>query len=391
MILPLVGKLEKNRWFQGLKQCLLQLNMLMITMSALAMVNIVNRSWIHNQLIGRLTTELLTLTTQHFSWIFFILLAYLVAQEQTKYLFYCCSTIVFLLLRGIGEQELTDMPVAFCSLLFSAGIIHVYQWMLARLKRYLSLPMKGIEYAFQAIYFLLVFAILWGGVQVLSGVAIVRCIQYLTLDHPLVVFLVVFLEMLLWYIGINGYGVLVPIVLFFAVNHFQANLVAVAVGRVPEYIFTPNLWDYFFSLTGSGLTGALVILSLLSSKKSFKEVGKAAVSGMFWSVSEPIVFGVPVVMNRYLFVPFVIGTPLLAVFQWFVFRVGWVNPPIFFVADMPLPLAPFLATLDIRSLVLVGVVFILAILMYYPFFKAYEKNYQEQVEEDRYSDLDLDF
>nr|WP_228063803.1 PTS transporter subunit EIIC [Streptococcus sp. B01] len=241
------------------------------------------------------------------------------------------------------------------------------------------------------LYLVIVFGGLWGVVQWLSSYSIVSYLAYWTLDHPLVIFLIVFFEMLLWYIGMNGYGVLAPFVLFFAINHFQANLVAITEGRIPAHIFTPNLWDYFFSMTGSGLTGAMVILSLLSSNKTIKEVGKAAVSGMFWSVSEPIIFGIPVVMNPYLFIPFVIGTPLLAVFQWFVFRQGWVNPPLFFVADLPLPLAPFLATLDIRSLVLVAVVLLLATVMYYPFFKAYEKNVQEKVEEDRYAELELDF
>lgn len=390
LMLPLVAAIEKNNWFQGLKQCFIHLNILMMTMSALAMLKVITHS-LGYPLLNQVTTELLGLLTQHFSWIFLVFLAYLVARDQTRYLFYGCSAIVFFLLKGEGNSALVNMPTAFLSLLVSTGILQVYHQVLERFLRSISLPMKGMEYFCQVLYLILVFGGLWVVAQWLSVHSILSCFEYVTLDHPLVVFLIVFIEMLLWYVGINGYGVLVPFVLFFAVNNFQANLAALAAGQTPEHIFTPNLWDYFFSVTGSGLTGALVILSLFSSKKTFKEVGKAAVSGMFWSVSEPIVFGVPVVMNRYLFVPFVIGTPLLAVFQWFVFRQGWVNPPIFFVADVPLPLAPFLATLDIRSLVLVAVVLLLAVAMYYPFFKAHEKQYQEKVEEDRYGDLDLDF
>nr|WP_306300492.1 PTS transporter subunit EIIC [Streptococcus sp. O1] len=393
LILPVVAKLEKNSWFQSLKQCFLQLNVLMMTMSALAAVKVVNHSWIHHQLLDQVTTELLGLITQHFSWIFMILLAYLVAQDFTKPLLYCCCAIVFFLLNGAGGSASTGLPIAFISLLISTGIAYIYQRVFFQFlcSRSLSLPMKGLDYLCQMLYLVIVFGGLWGVVQWLSSYSIVSYLAYWTLDHPLVIFLIVFFEMLLWYIGMNGYGVLAPFVLFFAINHFQANLVAITEGRIPAHIFTPNLWDYFFSMTGSGLTGAMVILSLLSSNKTIKEVGKAAVSGMFWSVSEPIIFGIPVVMNPYLFIPFVIGTPLLAVFQWFVFRQGWVNPPLFFVADLPLPLAPFLATLDIRSLVLVAVVLLLATVMYYPFFKAYEKNVQEKVEEDRYAELELDF
>ncbi len=119
----------------------------------------------------------------------------------------------------------------------------------------------------------------------------------------MMVFVIVFLEMFLWYMGINGYGILAPIVLLFAISNLNANFQAIATGEAPQFIFTPNFWDYFLSVTGSGITGAIVILSLLSKKTTLKNLGRTAASGTLFSVSEPIVFGIPVVMNPYFLSP----------------------------------------------------------------------------------------
>lgn len=111
-------------------------------------------------------------------------------------------------------------------------------------------------------------------------------------------------------------------------------------------------------------------------------------------------YGFPVVYNPYLFLPFVIGTPLLGMFSYFIFDMGWVRAPIASVGGMPTPIAQYLVTLDWKAVLLVPVILGLAILMYYPFFKIYEKSVlkkeeletrAQSKEEDVLKDLDLDF
>ncbi|NGP46192.1 PTS sugar transporter subunit IIC [Bacillaceae bacterium SIJ1] len=215
------------------------------------------------------------------------------------------------------------------------------------------------------------------------------------LDSPLIVFTIVFLEMLLWYIGINGYAVLAGFVLPLATFYLSENVKSLMNGREAEYIFTPNFWDYFASLSGSGLVGALVILALLSRVKRLRNIGKTALIPSVFNISEPILYGMPICFNIYFFVPFVIGTPLLATFQWYVFKWGFVNVPVVHMADAPLPVAQYVSTMDWRALILLVVVFILAIAMYYPFFRMYEKSILEQQnqqqDDDQYAKLDLDF
>lgn len=148
--------------------------------------------------------------------------------------------------------------------------------------------------------------------------------------------------------------------------------------------------------SGSGITGALVILALFSKSRELKAVGKVSVVPAIFTISEPVVFGLPICFNPYLFIPFVLGTPILAVGQWFVFHFGWVRPPIANVGGTPIPLAQYLATMDWRAIILIIFVLAAAVCMYYPFFKMYEKSLikEEEVVSERqaaHDALDLDF
>ncbi|MFO7342405.1 MAG: PTS transporter subunit EIIC [Bacillaceae bacterium] len=220
------------------------------------------------------------------------------------------------------------------------------------------------------------------------------------IDSYLGVFLVSLFEMMFWFLGLNGYAILVGFTLPFMTHYLAENAAAFSAGEVPQYIFTENWWGYFLACTGSGLTGALAILALFSKSKTLRATGKATIIPAFFNISEPVVYGFPVVYNPYLFLPFVIGTPLLGMFTYFIFDMGWVRAPIASVGGMPTPIAQYLVTLDWKAVLLVPVILGLAILMYYPFFKIYEKSVlkkeeletrAQSKEEDVLKDLDLDF
>lgn len=217
-----------------------------------------------------------------------------------------------------------------------------------------------------------------------------------SVDTPYAVFIICLLEMLFWFIGLNGYAILIGFVLPFMTQYLGANVAAYAAGEAIPHVFAPNFWDYFMGFTGSGVTGALVILALFSKAKELRAIGKASFVPMIFTISEPIVFGLPICFNPYLFIPFVFGTPILATIQWYIFRWGFVRPPIANVGGTPIFLANYLSTMDWRAPVLALLVLLVAIGMYYPFFKMYEKSVmleeKEQAEkEDIFAELNLDF
>ena len=87
---------------------------------------------------------------------------------------------------------------------------------------------------------------------------------------------------------------------------------------------------------------------------------------------------------------------LLSVFSFYVFKLGFINKPVVNVGGMPSPIAQYLITLDWKAPIYAVIIVILGIIMYYPFFKMYEKKVLQ--EESEVSDrqkaldsLDLDF
>jgi PTS system cellobiose-specific IIC component len=220
------------------------------------------------------------------------------------------------------------------------------------------------------------------------------------IDSYLGVFLISLFEMLFWFLGLNGYAIIVGFTLPFMTHYLAENANTFMAGGVPQFIFTENWWGYFLACTGSGVTGAIAILALFSKSKTLKATGKATIVPAFFNISEPVVYGFPVAYNPYLFIPFVIGTPLLGMFTYFIFDMGWVRAPIASVGGMPTPVAQYLVTLDWKAVLLVPLILGLAILMYYPFFKIYEKSVMEKDQEgvteneknnDVLEGLDLDF
>ncbi|HEM3629413.1 TPA: PTS sugar transporter subunit IIC [Streptococcus suis] len=393
VLVPYLGKLEGNFWFQGTKTLYAKLTIVLFVNSLLAGLVLLNRNGLYDTKIDLIASSILQLFTENFSLIVLGLSGYIFFKEENRHQSFVVSCLLFLITKmAVGESLAQfDLLVVVVSLVLGIGVIQSYQQLSKVIKKSQSFALNSLDYIFQTIYIVGFLMLTYALVKWLAHKQIVDLILAIKLDHPSVVFVVVFCEMFLWYLGVNGYGILAPIVLFFAINQYNLNLVSLSQGKDVVYIFTPNLWDYFFSATGSGLTGALVCLALVSRNSSLKKLGKAAWKGAIFSLSEPIVFGIPIAMNPYFFIPFVIGTPVIAVLQWFVFEQGWVSPPVLYVADMPLPFAPLIATLDLRAILLVGVTILLAVIIYYPFFKLYEKNYVEEVEDDCFSELDLDF
>ncbi len=220
-----------------------------------------------------------------------------------------------------------------------------------------------------------------------------------SVDTVWAVMLISFLEMLFWFVGLNGYAILIGFVMPFLTANLAANAAAFQMGTEIPHVFVPTFWDYFMGATGSGITGALVILASRSKVKSIKAVGRASILPAIFTISEPMVFGLPIAYNPYLFIPFVFGTPLIAAFAYEVMKLGFVRPPVIQVGGIPVPLAQYLTTMDMKAVILFFVIIGLGVAMYYPFFKVYEKHVIEKEQKEignksrneKFTELELDF
>ncbi len=197
------------------------------------------------------------------------------------------------------------------------------------------------------------------------------------------VLIAVLLCHLLWFAGIHGAAIVGGILQAFWLSNLGLNQEALNAGQEIPKIFIEPFWQFFITVGGSGATMGLVILYLRSRSAHLRAIGRLGfVPGMF-NINEPIIFGSPVVMNPLLFIPF-ITTPLInAVIAWTATRTNLINHVISLAPwTTPGPIGAAWSTgWDWRAVVLVAFLICLSTLIYYPFFKMYERQLLAQEEE----------
>lgn len=163
------------------------------------------------------------------------------------------------------------------------------------------------------------------------------------------VVLLAFLVQLFWFFGLHGHNVLAPILDGIYQPALLANVEHIAKGN--DISTLPDLWtrgsfDAYLQMGGSGITIALIIaVVLFSRKKEHKLVAKLAAPMGVFNINEPMIFGMPIVLNPIYIIPFLIIPPICAIVAYVATSVGLI-PPVFVQVPwvMPPGIYAFLAT-----------------------------------------------
>ncbi len=139
------------------------------------------------------------------------------------------------------------------------------------------------------------------------------------------------------------------------------------------------LWSALTCCGGTGDTLPLCVMCLRSKSEQLRAVGKAGIIPGIFNINEPITFGVPIMYNPIMAIPYIL-TPLVSALVFYpLFMVGFFQPGyVAIVATMPLGMAEFLSALAWQNLFMPVIVFVLGWFIYRPFFKAYEKQLVEK-------------
>lgn len=210
-----------------------------------------------------------------------------------------------------------------------------------------------------------------------------------SLDNPFVFVFITFLGCLLFFFGIHP-SVLSPITAPIAAQFLAENIEAMASGQVLPHFYTGGMTSAFANFTGTGVTFGLVFWCLLSKNKASKRVGQVSLIPALFGINEPILFGAPIVLNPTFFLPYVIGGTILGTFPAFLMKAGLLAKPFFNPPYVGVFLEGFLVNGDWRTIIVNGLQMLGSILIWYPFFKLYEKqnNLKEQTKESKISKED---
>ncbi|MFV0254638.1 MAG: PTS sugar transporter subunit IIC [Erysipelotrichaceae bacterium] len=195
------------------------------------------------------------------------------------------------------------------------------------------------------------------------------------------VILLVFLITFFWSFGIHGVSIVGTIARPLWLILLDQNTVAIADGVAPTAIAAEPFYQWFIWIGGSGCTiGLAILLAFRAKSKYAKTLGKTAFLPAVFNINEPIIFGTPIVLNPILIIPFIISPMVCAIIAWIVTSVGLVSPvSIIAPWTLPGPIGAFLATGgDFRAIILSCILIVISILIYYPFFKIYDKKQLEE-------------
>jgi len=141
---------------------------------------------------------------------------------------------------------------------------------------------------------------------------------------------------LLWFFGVHGglaltalnSGILGPWGMENMATYTQFGSVdaAIAAGKTFHFWTGPMLESYIF-LGGTGATLGLIIAIFIASRRAdHRQVAKLALPSGLFNINEPILFGMPIIMNPLMMIPFVLIQPILAGITLAAYSLGLIPP-----------------------------------------------------------------
>ena len=163
-------------------------------------------------------------------------------------------------------------------------------------------------------------------------------------------------------------------------------------------IFTAGFSDFFCNFGGGGSTlGLVIMMAFLGKSNRMKTLGRLSLPAGIFGINEPLIFGLPIVLNPLMAVPFILA-PVANTIIGYVATVTGIMPITLGVQlpwTCPIVFSGFLVTGSVMGSVVQIVMLAVDILIYYPFFKLLDKRYLDEEsaagnETDELDDLSFD-
>ena len=186
--------------------------------------------------------------------------------------------------------------------------------------------------------------------------------------------LLLIISQLLWFFGIHGSQTVLPILMPVWLGYMAENSAIIASGGTITNTINFGLWD-LACIGGSGATiGLVCIMFFMSKSKRYKAFGKIAFPCGIFSINEPLIFGMPLMLNIMTLIPFVLCPVVVSSIGYLLIELGIITPYIGILGTGSLP--PLLHGLVNGSLsagIYELVAVLISALIWYPFFKMIDK------------------
>ena len=187
----------------------------------------------------------------------------------------------------------------------------------------------------------------------------------------------IFFIQFLWFFGLHG-QIIVNSVMDPIWNTLMLdNLEAYKAGEsLPHIVTKPFMETFTVGLGGSGMTLAVVIiLAFLMKKKQYTDIGRLALGPGIFNVNEPVIFGLPIVLNATILIPWVLAPIVVTTLNYLVMAAGIVPAPTGVSVPWTVPIiaSGVLATNSWLGGLLHVIDFLIVGMIWLPFLRALDK------------------
>ena len=186
---------------------------------------------------------------------------------------------------------------------------------------------------------------------------------------------------LFWFVGVHGPSIVEPAIGAIAFYNVANNLTLVQAGQHASSVITPGTQYFVVTMGGTGATLMITLMiAFMARSQQLKAIGRASAVPVLFGVNEPILFGAPFVLNPVFFLPFVLAPVFnVWVFKVFVDVLGMNSFTYVLPWVTPAPLGIFLGcAMQPLSLLYVAVALGVDFVVYYPFFRVYDRQLLDQ-------------
>jgi cellobiose PTS system EIIC component len=180
---------------------------------------------------------------------------------------------------------------------------------------------------------------------------------------------------MLWSVGINGDNAVDAVVAPIFLQYLSENVTAMTKGQPLPYVTAYGFFTTFVNVGGTGATIALALCLFNSREAGFRKVSRLSLPTQVFQINEPIFFGLPIVLNPVFMVPYVLNALILTIGTYLLMSWGVINRPL---VNIPWTTPPIIGHYlvsggDWRAAVWGAVSIVVAMLVYYPFARAAER------------------
>lgn len=141
-------------------------------------------------------------------------------------------------------------------------------------------------------------------------------------------FFVLLIQTILWFFGLHGANMMSPVVEPIWGVFSKMNMQAFQAGKLDSLNpWVSTSWVIYANLGGSGATiGLLIAIFFFGKRPDYKQVAEISVWPGIFEINEPVIFGIPIVLNPLFLVPFLFAAPTMAAFGYVMSYIGFAGP-----------------------------------------------------------------